>query len=285
VDLLVTGGVVWSGDLVKASDPGITQGRDLLTGEVRKTRPRDQEFYANGMAHHRCYRNKATDRYLITGRAGAEFVDVNTGKAIANHWTRGACQYGVMPANGLLYVPPHACACFIQSKLNSFNALAPARKIVEGGERLEREALTTHHSPLTNSDWPTYRGDAVRSGSTSTTVPSTLAQVWETELGGKLTAPVIAGGRLFVASTETHEVCALDAGSGKELWRFTAGGRVDSPPTVHEGRVLFGCADGWVYCLSANDGRLAWRFRAAPADVRIMAYASLNRRGRFAAAC
>jgi outer membrane protein assembly factor BamB len=276
VDLLVTGGVVWSGDLVKASDPGITQGRDLLTGEVRKTRPRDQEFYANGMGHHRCYRNKATDRYLITGRAGAEFVDVNTGKAIANHWTRGACQYGVMPANGLLYVPPHACACFIQSKLNSFNALAPARKIVAVGERLEKGPAFSANSEPQTSEWPTYRGDAVRSGSTSTTVPSTLAQVWKTELGGKLTAPVIAGGRLFVASTETHEVCALDTSSGKELWRFTAGGRVDSPPTVFEGRVLFGSADGWVYCLSANDGRLAWRFRAAPADVRIMAYGQLE---------
>ena len=74
VDLLVTGWLVWSGDLVSARDPGITQARDLATGEVRQTRPNDQEFYAIGMGHHRCYRNKATDRYLITGRAGAEFV-------------------------------------------------------------------------------------------------------------------------------------------------------------------------------------------------------------------
>ena len=55
-----------------------------------------------------------------------------------------------------------------------------------------------------------------------------------------------------------------------------AGGRVDSPPTVYQGRVLFGCADGWVYCLSASDGRLAWRFRAAPSEERIMAYGQLE---------
>jgi len=280
VDALVAGGLVWSGDLVKAGDPGITQGRDLLTGEVRKTRPRDQEFYVVGMGHHRCYRNKATDRYLITGRAGAEFVDVNTGKAIANHWVRGACQYGIMPANGLLYAPPHACACFILSKLNSFNALAPARKIVESGERFERgPAYEENSKPKTQNpkhDWPTYRADAARGGSTSAAVPATLAETWQTKLGGKLTAPIIASGRLFVAATETRKVCALDATSGKELWRFTAGGRVDSPPTAHEGRVLFGSADGWVYCLSANDGRLAWRFRAAPADQRIMAYGQIE---------
>ncbi|NQT85659.1 hypothetical protein HQ560_02780, partial [bacterium] len=32
------------------------------------------------------------------------------------------------------------------------------------------------------------------------------------------------------------------------------------------GQVLFGCADGHVYCLRAKDGVLAWRFRAAPQE-------------------
>jgi hypothetical protein len=36
--------------------------------------------------------------------------------------------------------------------------------------------------------------------------------------------------------------------------------------------VLFGCADGWVYCLRADDGALAWRFRAAPEDRRHFAF-------------
>ena len=29
-----------------------------------------------------------------------------------NSWIRGTCQYGIMPANGFLYAPPDACACF-----------------------------------------------------------------------------------------------------------------------------------------------------------------------------
>ena len=40
-------------------------------------------------------------------------------------WVRGGCIYGVMPANGMIYTPPHACACYYQSKLNGFNALSP----------------------------------------------------------------------------------------------------------------------------------------------------------------
>jgi hypothetical protein len=67
-----------------------------------------------------------------------------------------------------------------------------------------------------------------------------------------------------VASIDTHTLHAFDAASGREAWRFVAGGRVDSAPTLFQGRVLFGCADGWIYCLDAASGELAWRFRAAP---------------------
>ncbi|GAG88400.1 unnamed protein product, partial [marine sediment metagenome] len=69
---------------------------------------------------------------------------------------------------------------------------------------------------------------------------------------------------------------ALDAKDGKTLWSYTAGGKVDSPPTIHRGRVLFGSADGWTYCLRAADGVLAWRFRAAPIDQRLMAFEQLE---------
>jgi len=51
-----------------------------------------------------------------------------------------------------------------------------------------------------------------------------------------------------------------------------AGGRIDSSPTVHGGTVLFGCADGWVYCLRAADGALAWRYLVAPADRQMVSY-------------
>jgi outer membrane protein assembly factor BamB len=65
-------------------------------------------------------------------------------------------------------------------------------------------------------------------------------------------------------------VACLDAESGEVLWRYRTGGPVDSPPTVHEGLALFGCADGWVYCLRFADGALVWRLRAAPEDRRIV---------------
>ncbi len=69
---------------------------------------------------------------------------------------------------------------------------------------------------------------------------------------------------------------ALDASSGQRRWQFTAGGRIDTPPTIHDGLCLFGSHDGWVYCLRANDGQLVWRYRAAPSIRRIIAFGQLE---------
>ena len=282
VDVLVAGGLVWTGSLVSARDPGITVGLDVKTGKVKRTRPKDPGQFPYGPVHHRCYRNKATERYLVLGRDGIEFIDVATGKGQGNQWVRGACQYGVMPCNGLVYVPPHSCACHIESKLSNFNVLAPAgRKTREtaSGDRLEKGPAFAKNpqSAIRNpADWPTYRRDSARSGFAPTAVPAGLRQAWRAKIGGPLSAVTVAGGKLFVASVDDHTIHALDARSGRPAWRYTAGGRVDSPPTIWQGLAVFGCADGWIYCLSAADGRLVWRFGAGSTSRRIVSFGRLE---------
>jgi len=295
-DVLVADGLVWTGKLLLWNQPGITEGLDPKTGKVARTRKPDSETFNVGMPHHRCYRNKGASKWLILGRAGVEFLDVETGDIYPNHWVRGTCQYGILPANGLLYVPPHACACYLTAKINGFNALRPRRhgdaQQQEDGEALQRgpaylevgnrksevgiENVETASSDIPHSalrlphseDWPTYRHDASRSGRSSANVPVSLQPLWRAEVGGKLTALTVAEDRCFVADTDAHTVYALDATTGKPAWTFTAGGRVDSPPTIAGGAAVFGCRDGYVYCLRAADGELAWRFRAAPQDRR-----------------
>ncbi|MBN1418605.1 MAG: PQQ-binding-like beta-propeller repeat protein [Planctomycetes bacterium] len=228
--------------------------------------------------HHRCWRNKATERFILGGRRGVEFIDLEAGEVLWHNWVRGVCRYGVMPANGLLYAPPHACGCYIAAKLTGFWALAHGRDAdppsdSTAGAVLERgpaysEAVESRGG---EEDWPTYRHDAGRSGATRSPVPAGLRERWKTQIGGALTGPTVAEGRVFIASVERHEIAAIDAESGRPLWRFTSGARVDSPPTIEKGRAIFGCRDGDVYCLRAADGALAWRLRAAGDARRIVA--------------
>lgn len=270
-DLLVTGGLVWQGAVATGRDSGVMTGRALHTGEIESEFSPDVNTY---WFHHRCYRAKATDKYLLFSRTGIEFIDYAKKHWICHHWVRGACHYGIMPANGLIYAPEHPCACYLEAKLYGFTALAPPspsvtpRRAIPDGERLHTAPTTRAPGPtpaVRPDEWPTFRHDSARSGHVRTTVPPTaLKTVWNVTVGGKLSQPVVAGGMLFVAAVDTHQVIAVDAEAGKERWRFTAGGRVDSPPTVWEARVLFGSDDGYVYCLRVKDGALLWRYRAAP---------------------
>ena len=282
-DLLVWGGLVWAGNIAAGKGSGVFTGRDLHTGEVKRQFPPDVQTY---WFHHRCYRSKATDRFLLPSRTGIEFIDPKTEHWDINHWVRGGCIYGIMPSNGLIYAPPHSCACYIDAKLNGFNALAgasPSRRIpreVSDEDRLQ--IGPAHDTPLSafrpsrSDDWPTYRHDPARSGYSKAVLPASLEPSWQTKIGGRLSSVVVADGKLFVARIDAHTVHALDAESGSPCWKFTTGARVDSPPTIYRGRVLFGSADGYVYCLRAEDGALAWRFRAAPQERRLTAYEQLE---------
>jgi len=271
-DMFVIDGIAWVHDGQSFSMLGL----DPRTGKVKRTLS-TKEAMDQGH-HHRCYRNKATVRYIVTGRRGVEFIDVKTQENSRHHWVRGTCRYGVLPANGLLYAPPHPCICYVTAKLNGFWALAASAGTAHetaDGEHLEKGpayGMMNPQSTIRNPqlDWPTYRRDVRRSGSTKVQVPAKLERVWQTDIGGRASACTVAGGMVFAAAVDQHRLCALDAESGKPLWAYTAGGRIDTPPTVYRGLALFGSADGWAYCLRVADGKLAWRRRAAPRERRVM---------------
>ena len=284
LDLFVADGLVWGGVFtvddnllpIRKSADALAIGLDPRTGEEKR-----RIAVPNLLSpehHHRCYRNKATDRYIIAGLEGAEFLDLKEDNHSQNNWVRGACKLGIMPCNGLLYVPVDQCFCQPGSKILGTTAIAPesayAGAEISDKQRLEKgpaysKASGSKAGTKDGGDWPTFRHDAARSGATRSSVAAKVAQEWRTEIGGKLTAPVAANGKVFVAAIDAHTVYALDMKDGSVEWKFSAGGRVDSPPTIHNGLVLFGSVDGRVYCVRASDGELVWRFMAAPRERRI----------------
>ena len=254
------------------------EGLDPRTGEVKR-KVTAKRLVTPG--HHiRCYPPKATEQYLLLNKRGVEFFNLQGKGHMRHNWLRAPCGHGMLPANGLTYMPPHQCFCYPGVKLNGFNVMSSGsvqddrtnkKRLVRGPAYGKVDGMKTE-----GDDWPIYRHDPRRSGCTDTKVPAKLNRKWETDLQGGITPPVVAGGRLFVAEENANTVYCLDARSGKKLWSYVAGGRVDSPPTIHDGRVLFGSADGRVYCLCASDGKLVWRFRAAPTDRRVMAFGRLE---------
>ena len=270
-DFYVLGDTIWA---LQRGNAGAFTTYSLADGKkLADYRNPIKSFYI----HQRCYPGRATVKYQLPPIMGMQVYDMEKDTWHNNHWVRGACVYGVMPANGLVYASPHACACYYQSKLNSFNALSPQAQPAKAPAAEARLTKGPAYgkctaSPPSAGAWPVFRHDNTRSGYARTDVPADVGQAWRKKFGTKLTQPVVAGGKLLVSAVDKHTVYALDAESGKESWHFVAGGRVDSPPTMYGGMAVFGCADGCIYALRADDGKLAWTFRAAPNDRKLISY-------------
>ena len=130
------------------------------------------------------------------------------------------------------------------------------------------------------ADWPTWRGDAMRSGVTGEALPEELQLQWVREFPQLEPAwpdearmrfdvayePIVAGDTLFVASPRADRVSAFDTATGEHRWDFFADGPIRFAPTVWGDRLFFGSDDGHLYCISASDGSLLWKFLAGPSE-------------------
>ncbi|MDA1016788.1 MAG: PQQ-binding-like beta-propeller repeat protein [Planctomycetota bacterium] len=135
------------------------------------------------------------------------------------------------------------------------------------------------------SDWPTYRGNAARSGFTSEAIAQKLTLDWSYQ---KAHAPnpawprdlrmafdwahhvVVADGRVFFASSADGTVRALDASSGRELWMYFTDGPVRFAPTVWRDRVFAVSDDGFLHALDTATGKLIKKWRGGPKDDRVL---------------
>jgi outer membrane protein assembly factor BamB len=96
------------------------------------------------------------------------------------------------------------------------------------------------------------------------------AVVWKRDVGEGYSGPVIAGDRLILFHRVGDEevVECLNAGTGKELWKFTYPtsysdmlGKGDGPrstPLIADGKIVTLGAEGTLHCLALETGKKLW---------------------------
>lgn len=131
-------------------------------------------------------------------------------------------------------------------------------------------------------DWPMWRHDVGRTGVTMDSLPETAKLLWVRHLL-KITPafhsarlqfdagyePIVADGRLVVASSRNDTVTAYETSTGRELWKFHTNGPIRFAPAVWKNSVCFGSDDGHLYCVELSTGKLRWKHRAVPSDRRL----------------
>lgn len=214
---------------------------------------------------------------------------------------RAGCGPSMAAANGMLFTPQVNCVCNPTHPLG-FTAVAhvandPTPVDFTSSHGVERgpafDAIRVDAARALA--WPLFRANAERSSSSNLAPAYTYSPQWQTPvLAGALTGtlqdsrdsramaavspPVCGDGRVVVVSVNRGEVLAYDERSGSELWRYRAGSRIETPPSLLGTGCFFGCNDGYVYALDARDGRLAWRTRIAPREDRIMDHGMVESR-------
>ena len=136
-------------------------------------------------------------------------------------------------------------------------------------------------SVLSAADWPMWRYDASRSAAGPEELPSRLhvqwlrqytqrEPVWDDSLNQDLMPldknfePIVMGNTLFLGFNDQDKVVAMDLDSGQEKWTFYTDGPVRLAMAGWRDRLFFTSDDGYLYCLSAHDGKLLWKFRGGP---------------------
>ncbi len=146
------------------------------------------------------------------------------------------------------------------------------------------------------ADWPTYGGNARRSGVTEgrLTLPLVPSWVYRTpaprpawpaparsdlfhqkhDLSPSVTFDrvshvAVADGAVYFGSSADDKLTCLQAQTGKLRWSFFTEGPVRLAPTVAGKRVYVGSDDGRVYCLAADRGQLLWTYCPGGHDSRI----------------
>jgi len=233
----------------------------------------------------RCSTNRATPNWLISSQ---NFTNIKTGKAFFTEATRGRCDFGLFPANGLTYSTlGNQCDCnaFIRSTSAHGTDRLPAEPWQ--GERLltgpaGRDTATAWSLP--ENDWPRMLKDARHSAWTDEKLSTEPTEAWELKLAepagrddplgqewetheqmlGLITPATVLGEVGIVGIGHEQTLVGFDPATGEQLWRTHVDGRIDSPPVQVNASAFVGTRSGWVYALDRRTGKVRWRFLAAP---------------------
>ncbi len=84
--------------------------------------------------------------------------------------------------------------------------------------------------------------------------------IWSFPANGTITSPVIEEGVVVFGGPDKHAY-ALDASTGREIWRFRATAQIRFPPAVKDGSVYISAGRTQIHCLDILSGRRNWTVR------------------------
>lgn len=232
--------------------------------------------------------------YFVTAFGGIHQLD---GKMLRNGDLKSACEIGTVIADGVAFNAAGICRCDLE--IHGFRAFTWGENKNQGVPPAMQPgpAISVKLGENAGSkDWPVYRQNNQRSGSTKVAVANSAPKLiwsWQPQFKNEVIIPptgygaryldqpeylpsqAISVGDMVYFADHQNVVRAVALADGKEKWSYPVGAKLLIPPAYAQGRIVTGTVDGYVRCIDAKTGKLAWQYRVPPQDRRIMWYGHL----------
>jgi len=197
--------------------------------------------------------------YIVNNRGTVFALDEQRGKPVWKYHSHRCSAASPAVGDHLVFVallnkPPCNASHGVDGKVIAFDAET-------GRIRWQRTIGPSESSPLF-ADKLVIVGDWSHDVYAFTAASGNLR--WHFKAGGLVKGAIaLSGNRVFFGSYDTH-VYALDARTGKQVWRASSQPRIGrtgtfyANPAVAYGRVYLGATDGKMYSYGATSGKLRW---------------------------
>ena len=128
-------------------------------------------------------------------------------------------------------------------------AIAEAR----AGIKAQRERATEG-----GEDWPTFHGNARRTGFAPQELLPPLAVKWRFQTRGPVVASASSAAGLICVGSRDGYLYALDSSSGSLRWELRTGDRVEAAPALDRDIAYVTSRDGQLYAAGLQDGDVRW---------------------------
>ena len=83
---------------------------------------------------------------------------------------------------------------------------------------------------------------------------------WKIDAGDIASEPLLLDDSIIITALYNH-IDHYDAADGSKKWQTKTGGQIRSSPAAHQGIIVFGCDDGFIYAVDKASGGILWKFK------------------------
>ena len=140
----------------------------------------------------------------------------------------------------------------------SFSPSASGERTSSASTASPTVAATQPGPPASADDWPFFRGNAARTGEGGSGPKGNPVEVWKYNAGGSINSAVVIADDLVYATSDDDILHALDIETGTERWHFNPVNSPVSAPAYADGVIYAFDGAGTLFGLDANTGAVRW---------------------------